>query len=173
MVQSLHVESLRKASGMSKKSRSWRTCPRCGYAGSVGRMRSALDELADATVVAVGRRRLEASRPTQLIRGLVLDATGVSLDGTSNWREELLAARLDPWLVGRAYAELQRLVVSDDGMAGDPGGGGRRANGDADEHIKVIGDPARWAPATTYPSLALAVIDSLWSIGSAVPESET
>ena len=33
------------------------------------------------------------------------------------------------------------------------------------EHIKVLGDPAGWPMATTYSSLALAVIDSLWSIG--------
>lgn len=33
------------------------------------------------------------------------------------------------------------------------------------EHIKMLGDPAGWPAATTYRSLALAVIDSLWSIG--------
>ena len=33
------------------------------------------------------------------------------------------------------------------------------------DHLKVLGDPAGWPMATTYPSLALAVIDSLWSIG--------
>ena len=128
-------------------------------------MRNALDELADATVVAVGRRRLEVRHATQLIGELVLDAVGVSLDGTRDWREELLAAGLDPGLIDRAHAEVRGRVVSDDGIAVPRTEAAGEPMELLLEHIKVLGDPTGWAAATTYASLALAVIDSLWSIG--------
>jgi hypothetical protein len=32
-------------------------------------------------------------------------------------------------------------------------------------HAEVLGDPAGWAQATTYESLALAILDAVWSIG--------
>jgi hypothetical protein len=32
-------------------------------------------------------------------------------------------------------------------------------------HIGVLGDPAQWEPAVEYASTAMAVIDSVWSIG--------
>lgn len=32
-------------------------------------------------------------------------------------------------------------------------------------HMKVLGDPTRWETATTYESLALALMDAAWSIG--------
>jgi hypothetical protein len=126
---------------------------------------SSLDELLDAIVVAVGRRRLEVARAKQLIGELVLDVAGVVLDGREDWRQELLAAGLDLALVERAYGELIGQAVLDDGAA-EPRS---EATGEPIEmlleHIKVLGDPAGWPMATTYPSLALAVIDSLWSIG--------
>ena len=128
-------------------------------------MASALDELLDAIVVAVGRRRLEVAQAKELIGELVLDAAGVVLDGKGDWREELLAAGLDPAVVERAYGELLGPAVPDDASVE------RRSEAAGEpiemllEHIKVLGDPAGWPMATTYSSLALAVIDSLWSIG--------
>jgi len=32
-------------------------------------------------------------------------------------------------------------------------------------HIAVLGDPSQWETATTYESLALALMDAVWSIG--------
>lgn len=132
---------------------------------SVAVVASALDELLDAIVVAVGRRRLEVAQAKELIGELVLDAAGVVLDGKESWREELLAAGLDPALVERAYGELLG-----DAVPGDDSAAKQRTEAGEPiemllEHIKVLGDPAGWPMATTYPSLALAVIDSLWSIG--------
>jgi hypothetical protein len=126
---------------------------------------SALDELLDAIVVAVGRRRLEAARAKQLIGELLLDTAGVVLEGKEDWREELLVAGVDPALVERGYGELLGPSAPDDATV-EPM---TEATGEPIEmlleHIKVLGDPAGWPMATTYPSLALAVIDSLWSIG--------
>jgi hypothetical protein len=127
-------------------------------------MLSVLEELADATVVAVAHRRLDAGQAKQLLGELVLDAAGVSIEATE-WRAELLGAGLDPGLVDRAYAEMRGLAVSDDVAEGLR----TKATGEPIEmlleHIKVLGDPAGWPAATTYGSLVLAVIDSLWSIG--------
>jgi hypothetical protein len=128
-------------------------------------MRSALEELADATVVAVARRRLGADQAKQLIGELVLDAAGVSVDGTTDWRSEILAAGLDLGLVDRAHDEMRGLAVSEDATAAPRTEAAGEPMEMLLEHIKVLGDPAGWAMATTYVSLALAVIDSLWSIG--------
>ena len=136
-----------------------------GKVASVAGVASALDELVDAIVVAVGRRRLEVAQAKQLIGELVLDAAGVVLDGKEDWREELLAAGLDPALVDRAYGELLGPAVPDDAIAEPRSEAAGEPIEMLLEHIKVLGDPAGWAVATTYSSLALAVIDSLWSIG--------
>jgi hypothetical protein len=127
-------------------------------------MRSVFEELADATVVAVARRRLDADDAKRLIGGLVLDAAGVSVDAT-DWREELLSAGFEPGLVDHAYAELRRLAAPDDEAAGPSTKRTAEPMEMLLEHIKVLGDPAGWPAATTYGSLALAVLDSLWSIG--------
>jgi hypothetical protein len=56
-------------------------------------------------------------------------------------------------------------VVSNDAIAGPSA----EATGEPIEmlleQVKVLGDPAGWPAATTYGSVGLAIIDSLWSIG--------
>lgn len=131
---------------------------------SVACVLSALEELADATVVAVARRRLDVGQAKQLVGELVLDAAGVTIEATE-WREELVGAGLDPGLVDRTYAEMCGLARPDDVTAPVSSGATGEPIEMLLEHIKVLGDPAGWPAATTYASLALAVIDSLWSIG--------
>lgn len=128
-------------------------------------MRSVLEELADVTAVAVARRRVDADTAKRLIGELVLDAAGVSVDATTGWREELVSAGFEPGLVDQAYAELRRLAAPGDDTAGPSAKGTAEPMEMLLEQIKVLGDPTGWPAATTYESLALAVIDSLWSIG--------
>jgi hypothetical protein len=56
------------------------------------------------------------------------------------------------------------IAMPDDGLAG-PARTADEPIATLLEHVDVLGDPAEWAAATTYSSLALAVIDSVWSIG--------
>jgi hypothetical protein len=84
-----------------------------------------------------------------------------------------LAEALVTWSVEVFIAELQDSVK--DGLRAaqarqvmvNPAAG--REQGDdvsrVQEHLRTLGDPAEWTASVTYDSLALAIIDSVWSIG--------
>ena len=127
-------------------------------------MPAALEHLADAIVVAVARGRLDVSQANQLVGELVLDAAGVSIKATG-WSADLQSAGLDPSLLDRVYAEMRCLALSNDAATGPSATAPVEPIEMLLERIKVLGDPAGWPAATTYESVALAIIDSLWSIG--------
>lgn len=86
-----------------------------------------------------------------------------SVDGDND--DEISVADIVEAEVKDSEDELRAIAMHDDSSAGP----GTKARGEEMdmvlEHIAVLGDPAEWAAATTYTSLALATIDSLWSIG--------
>jgi hypothetical protein len=136
------------------------------YAVSVSVMRAALYELAAATLTAVDRDQLDAVQAERLVGQLVLDAAGPPVDpATREWHRVLVAADLDPDLIDRAHAEVSGLAWQGADATGRHEPVTDRNVDRILEHIEVLGKPAGWASATTYPSLALAVIDSVWSIG--------
>jgi hypothetical protein len=94
----------------------------------------------------------------------VLDAAGVTLGDRQEWRAALIAAGVDSDLVDRVQADVRSLLS--DRAAAAPTVHHRHEPIDLLlEHIQVLGEPTEWAPWTTYQSLALVTIDSLWSSG--------
>ena len=126
-------------------------------------MTRSVDEITDAVLVAVERGRVHAERAQQLMGQLLLDAAGASLGPDEGWRAELVRAGVDRSLVDRAHSELRALTQWTEGSPEFIGSTTRIDR--LLEHAAVLGEPSGWAKATTYDSLALALIDSVWSPG--------
>lgn len=94
----------------------------------------------------------------------MLEAAGAPVTA-SEWRADLLNAGFNPILTDRAFDEMCGLVLLDYAAAGPSAAATGEPIEMLLEHIKVLGDPAGWPAATTYESIGLAIIDSLWSIG--------
>ena len=94
---------------------------------------------------------------------------GIDLIGSSDrWYDELIRLGVPEHLIEAATAE----IATADGRPATRSPHvppGAHAAGDAAArvlaHMVVLGDPTQWETATTYASLALAVIDAVWSIG--------
>ena len=137
-------------------------------------MTSATETIANAASAAVAAGSLESEHAQRLMGCLLFDAMGIEPTANDNgngsgWRQELIALGVSPALIATARAErgvvsLQRAAPALPSVA-EP----NRASPDGSErvlaHIALLGDPARWETATTYASLALGLMDAVWSIG--------
>ena len=137
-------------------------------------MTSATETIANAASAAVAAGSLESEHAQRLMGCLLFDAMGIEPNGNGNgngsgWRQELIALGVSPALIATARAErgavsLQRAAPALPSVA-EP----NRASPDGSERvlaqIALLGDPERWETATTYASLALGLMDAVWSIG--------
>jgi hypothetical protein len=106
---------------------------------------------------AVDDGRLAAADAERFLGRLLLDgAGGASNEGS---RLDLVALGVEPSLLEAAVDEVRSAadapatsVASDDVAR-------------VLERVRVLGDPDEWLAATTYDSVALAIVDSVWSIG--------
>lgn len=116
--------------------------------GPLARLIAGLRAAADAGVI----HRDEAART---LGEMLLDS--IETSSSRQWQ-----LQLSPALVDRVLASLKS------GPTQQAGGEYRTATG-LDRVLarieSVLGDPAGWPEPTTYESLALAVVDSVWSIG--------
>lgn len=132
-------------------------------------MSLATDQIAETISTAVEAGRLDADHAQRLMGRLFFDAMGIDLSGAGDsWRHELIALAVPSALIRTAQAELRTVNVRPAAQPRPRATAPRIAADRADrvlEHVAVLGDPAGWETATTYASLALALIDAVWSIG--------
>jgi hypothetical protein len=118
---------------------------------------SAIARVAVTVHSAVRDGRLAATDAERLLGRLLLEGAGDVSDELT--RLALVALGVEPSQLEAAVDELrsasrtrQISAVPDDVT-------------NVLEHVRVLGDPEEWLAATTYDSVALAIIDSVWSIG--------
>ena len=134
-------------------------------------MSPATEQIAETISTAVEAGRLDGEHAQRLMGRLFFDAMGIDLSGAGDsWRHELIALAVPAALIRTAQAELQTVNVRPAAPPQPPATAPATgiASDRADrvlEHVAVLGDPAGWETATTYASLALALIDAVWSIG--------
>lgn len=130
------------------------------YGAPVG---TAIREVTRTVLAGVEAGRLSAADGERLLGRLLVEAMLGA--GYNSVQRELVALGVDPSVLEAAIDETR--LVDGGGMVSE----GRAGNDTADdvarllERLEGLGDPAEWAAATTYNSIALAVIDSVWSIG--------
>lgn len=125
-------------------------------------MTDATANVVRAVHTAIETGRLSATDGQRLLGRMLLEAAGFVED--TDVRRELVAVGVDPSMLEAAY-EASRL---DAGESSSPPHAGSESNGDVAnvlQHLERLGAPAEWTAATTYDSLAQAIIDSVWSIG--------
>lgn len=108
-------------------------------------------ELATAVQQAIADRRLSRKVGELLVGRLMLTPNGAAADDA---RVVLVAAGVPERLVGRSLAAVppeESEQVDSDLLSA------------VVTHIAVLGDPEKWEAETTYPGLAMAVIDSIWA----------
>jgi hypothetical protein len=123
-----------------------------------------LEIVVAAVVEAVDDGRVTRDQARHLLGEMVLEGfTAVSAsEAQAGWRAGLRDLGISDDELNAAHHALQR--PSDDGAR-------RAATRDADEldavvsHAGVLGAPSTWDPPVEYASSALAIIDSVWSIG--------
>jgi hypothetical protein len=130
----------------------------------------AIDELADAILAAVEAGRVDRDGAERLMGQMFLDALAIDISGARDaWRREFIALGISTVIVEAAHSEL-RAANATTGLraptaASSPVTTPEDAVDRLLDHVKLLGERAQWAPATTYESLALALIDAVWSIG--------
>lgn len=130
-----------------------------------------LEQLAAAVLAAVKAGRVSEGLAQQLMGQLAFDAVGVRLSSSDHqaWRDELLALGIPNELLEAAQREMRTLDVRVEEQHFDV------ELTDVDDErediellvhrLQVLGDPAAWEPLVEYDSLAVAIIDSVWSLG--------
>lgn len=119
------------------------------------------EKLTAAVLRAVENGALSMNRAERLLGQMTFEATGKGLPGRgeTTWRNEFTAVGISEALLDEAAFDMGLLEVTV---------GGVLHSGEVEamtEHLRVLGDPESWPPAVSYDSLALAIIDSVWSIG--------
>jgi hypothetical protein len=121
----------------------------------------AIDELAGAILAAIEAGRVEGEGAERLIGQMFADALRIDLSGAGDaWRGELIALGISTVILEEVHSEL-RAAGPPTGLrastaARSPATTPEDALDRLVDHMKLLGEPAEWALATTYESLALA-----------------
>jgi len=130
-------------------------------------MSQATSKIGAAVSAAIDTDHLSSEDAQRLMGRLLCDAMGIELNGdVHGWPQELIALGLPAALIATAQAELRAVGGPPAARAPTPASATELDGADRMlAHIATLGDPATWEPATTYDSLAMALIDAVWSIG--------
>ena len=130
----------------------------------------AIDELVGAILAAIEAGRVDGDGAERLIGQMFADALGVDLSGGGDtWRGELIALGISTVIIEAVHSELRSAETPTGLPAAIAASSPTTTREDAVDrlldHMKLLGEPAEWALATTYESLTLALTDAVWSIG--------
>jgi len=127
-----------------------------------------IEEIANTVMAAVQAGRLNDEEAQRLMGRMLFDAVGMDLSSDGDrWRHELIGLGVPGVLIEAAQADM-RVVNVRVAPRAQPASARSDATDPADRvlaHMVVLGEPARWEAATTYESLALALMNAVWSIG--------
>ena len=128
-------------------------------------MSSATETIANAVSAAVAAGGLDREHAEQLVGRLLFDAMGIDLSGDGDdWRQELIALGVPAALIAASQAGMRAIGVWPAAPSLPPLPESTRPSDPAERvlaHIAILGDPSQWETATTYESLALALIDAV------------
>ena len=128
-----------------------------------------MEQIAHALSAALEEGRVSPGQAERLVGRMLFDVIGAdpSASGDS-WRHELTDLGVSAAQIQSAQAAMRSAEVRSATPASQSALGAK-ASSDASArvlaHMTVLGDPTRWETATTYESLALALMDAVWSIG--------
>jgi hypothetical protein len=113
---------------------------------------------------AVAEGAITHDRAERLVGRMLFDSAGIDpgTPDTASWRSELLELGVDSQLIDQAQAEMRVVEVRfpEERLDVDPSDVEAVAR-----HLEKLGDAEGWEAPTRYTSIALAVIDAIWSLG--------